>query len=73
MPWGITSSTDPKIANVIGMSPSKTEITLGFQTMMCHMAGCHLSAGRTDMHWAEESMVTKIRANVTVGVRGAGA
>ena len=73
MPQGITSSTDPKVANVVGMSPSMTEITLGFQTMMCRMAWRCFSAGRTNMHGAEESVMTKIQANITTGAGGAGA
>ena len=72
-PWGVASSTDPKVANVIRMSPSMTEITLGLQTMMCRMAGHCLPAGRTDVHWAKEPMVTEIRANVTLGVGRGGA
>ena len=73
MPWGVASSTDPKVANVVGMSPSMTEITLGFQTMMCHMTGHCFSTGRTGVHQAEEPMVTKIQANITLGVGGGGA
>ena len=44
---GVTSSTDPKIAYFIRVSPLVTEITLGFQTMMCGMAWCRLPTGRT--------------------------
>ena len=73
MPQGITSSTDPKVANVVGVSPSTTEITLGLQTMMCCVTGCRFSAGRTDVHRAEEPMVTEIQANVALGVGGVGA
>ena len=75
MSRGVTSSTDLKVANVIGMSPSMTEITLGLQTMMCCMAWHRFSTSRADVHWAEEptGMVTKIRANVALGVGGAGA
>ena len=72
MPWGVTSSTDLKVANVVGMSPSVTEITLGLQTMMCHMTGRCLSTSGTDVHWAEEPMMTEIRANVILGVGGGG-
>ena len=72
MPWGVTSSTDPKVANIVGVSPSKTETTLGLQTMMCHVTGCRFSTGRTDVHQAEEPMVTKIQANVALGVGGVG-
>ena len=60
MPWGVASSTDPKIADIVGMSPSMTEITEGCQTMMCHMTQCSLPTGRTDIHGAEEPVVTKI-------------
>ena len=38
MSQGVTSSTDLKIAYLIQVSPSVTEITLGHQTMMCGMA-----------------------------------
>ena len=70
MPQGVTSSTDLKIADVIGMSPSMTEITLGRQTMMCHMTWHSLSTGRTNVHQAEEPMMTEIQANVATGVGG---
>ena len=73
MPQGITSSTDPKVANVVRVSPSMTEITLGLQTMMCCVTRCHFSTGGTDVHWAEEPVVTKIQANVALGVGGGGA
>ena len=73
MPQGITFSTDLKVANIVGMSPSITKITLGHQTMMCHMTWHGLSTGRTDMHQAEEPMVTKIQANITAGVGEGGA
>ena len=72
MPWGIASSTDSKVANVVRMSPSMTEITLGFQTIMCCMAWHCLPPGRTDVHWTEKSMMTEIQANVTLGVGGGG-
>ena len=72
MPQDVTSSTDLKIADIIRMSPSKTEITLDHQTMMCRMTRRGLSTGRTDMHWAEEPMMTKIQANVAAGVGGGG-
>ena len=68
MPWGVTSSTDPKVANIVGVSPSKTETTLGCQTVMCHMTWRGLPTGRTDMHGAEEAIMTKIQANVAMGV-----
>ena len=70
MPQGVTSSTDLKIADVIGMSPSMTEITLGHQTMMCCMTWHGLSTDRTNVHQAEEPMMTEIRANVATGVGG---
>ena len=73
MPRGVISSTDPKVANIVGMSPSMTEITLGLQTMMCCMTGHCLSAGGTDVHQAEEPMVTEIQSNITLGVEGGGA
>ena len=60
MPQGITSSTDLKVADIIRMSPSKTETTLGRQTVMCHMTWRGLPTGRTDVHGAEEAMMTKI-------------
>ena len=68
MPWGIASSTDSKVADIIGMSPSKTKTTLGCQTMMCCMTRCCLCTGRTGVHGAEEAMMTKIQANVAMGV-----
>ena len=73
MPWDVASSTDPKVANVVGVSPSMTETTLDFQTMMCHVTGCRLSANGTNVCWTEEPMMTEIRANVTLGVGGGGA
>ena len=73
MSRGIASSTDSKVADVVGMSPSVTEITLGLQTMMCRMTGCRLSTNGADVHQAEEPMMTKIQANVTLGVGGGGA
>ena len=72
MPRGVTSSTDLKVADVVGMSPSVTEITLGLQTMMCCMTGCCLSTNGTDVHRAEEPMMTEIQANITLGVGGGG-
>ena len=72
MPWGVASSTDSKVADIVGMSPSVTEITLGLQTMMCRMTGCRLSTNGTDVHRAEEPIMTEIRANITLGVGGGG-
>ena len=60
MSWGITSSADSKIANFVRVSPSMTEITLGCQTMMCHVAQSGLLAGGTGVHGAGEPVVTKI-------------
>ena len=73
MPRDVASSTDLKVANVIGVSISMAEITLGLQTMMCHMTGCCLSANGTGAHRAEEPVMTEIQANVTLGVGGGGA
>ena len=69
---GIASSTDPKIADVIKVSLSMTEITPGLQTMMCCVARCCLSTGGTDINQAEEPVVTKIQINIALGVGGAG-
>ena len=60
MSQGIASSTDLKVANFVKMSPSMTEITLGLQTMMHCMTGCHFAAGRTGVHGTREPMMTKI-------------
>ena len=60
MSQGIASSTDPKIADIIGVSPSMTEITLGLQTMMCDVTRCCFSAGGTGVHWAGEPVMTEI-------------
>ena len=73
MSQGITSSTDPKIADAVRMSPSKTEITLGFQTMMCHMTRGSFPASQACVHQAVQAVVTEIQANVTLGVGGGGA
>ena len=70
MSGGVTSSADPKIAGFIRVSPSKTEITLGCQTMMCRVTGCRVPAGRTGVHGTGEAMVTEIRAMVTLDVGG---
>ena len=67
MSWGVTSSTDPKIADVVRVSPLATEITLGHQTMMCSMSQCRFPTGRADMHGAEEPVMAEIRANVAMG------
>ena len=73
MSQGVTSSTDSKVANIVRVSPSVTEITLGRQTMMCSMAQCWFPAGRTDVHGAGKPVVTEIWANVATSGGGAGA
>ena len=70
MSQGVASSTDPKIAYLIRMSPSMTEITLGRQTMMCGVTRCRFPTGRTGVQGAGEPVVTEIRAMVTLGVGG---
>ena len=72
MPWDVASSTDPKIADIVGMSSSMTEITLGLQTMMCCVARHRLPAGGTDIHWAEEPVMTEIQTNIALDVGRAG-
>ena len=67
MSWGVTSSTDSKIADIVRVSPSVTEITLGHQTMMCSMSWCQFPTGRADVHGAEEPVMAKIQANVGTG------
>ena len=42
---GVASSTDSKVTDFVRVSPSMTETTLGFQTMMCSMAQGGLLAG----------------------------
>ena len=69
---GVTSTTDPKIADVVRMSPLMTETTLGLQTMMCCVAWCGLLADWASVHQAEQAMVTGIRTKVTEGVGGGG-
>ena len=71
MSWVVTPSTDPKVAYFVGVSPSTTEITLGHQTMMCHVTGRHCLTSRAGVHGTEEPMVTKICTNVTLGGGGA--
>ena len=70
---GVASSTDSKVTDFVRVSPSTTETTLGFQTMMCSVAWGGLLAGWAGVHWAEEAMVTEIQANVTEGIGGRGA
>ena len=72
MSQDVTSSTDPKIAYLVRMSPLMTEITLGRQTMMCGMTWCHFPTIRTGVQGAGEPMVTKTQATVTLGGRGIG-
>ena len=66
----IAPSTDLKIADVIRMSPSMTEITLGHQTMMGSMTWGCLVTGRTGVEGAFHAMVTEIRTNITAGGGG---
>ena len=47
-----------------------TEITLGLQTMMCSVTRCRFPAGRTGIEGTRESVMTEIRATVTLGVGG---
>ena len=70
--WVVASSTDPKIAFLIGVSPSTTEITLGLQTMMGSVTGSCFLTGGAAIHGAEEPMVTEIRTNVALSGRRAG-
>ena len=71
--WGIASSTDPKVTNLISMSPPITDITLDCQTMMGSMTRRCFLTGRAEIHGTEEPMVTEIHTNVAVGGGGAGA
>ena len=66
----ITPTTDPKIADVVGMSPLMTEITLGHQTMMSSVSRCCLVTGGTSVEQAFHAMMTEIQAIVTVGGGG---
>ena len=70
--WVIASTTDPKIAHLVSMSPPTTEITLGLQTMMGSMTGSCFLTGGAVIHGAEKPMVTKIRTNIALGGRGTG-
>ena len=70
MSRGVASSTDLKVAYLIRMSPPVTEITLGFQTMMCDVTRRRFPAGRTGIQGAGEPVMTEIRAMVTLGVGG---
>ena len=63
----IYSTTDPKIADIVGMSPLMTEITLGHQTMMGSMTWGCLMTGGTGVKGAFHAMMTEIQTNVTVG------
>ena len=68
MSWGVISSTNLKIAYLISVSPSVTEITLGRQTMMCSMARHWFPTSRTSVQGAGEPVVTEIRAMITLDV-----
>ena len=63
----IASSTDPKIVDIVGMSPLMTEITLGCQTMMSSMARGCLTTGGASIEGIFRAMVTETQANITVG------
>ena len=69
VPGGVASSTDLKVAYLVRVSPSVTEITLGLQTMMCSMTRRGFPTSGTGVQGAGESVVTKIRAAVTLDVR----
>ena len=60
MSLGVASSTDSKVTDFVRVSPSMTEITLGFQTMMCSVAQGSLLTGWAGIHWTEEAMMTEI-------------
>ena len=72
MSWGITPSTDPKVAYLVRVSPSMTEITLGLQAMMCSMAWHCFPTSGTGVQGTGEPVVTEIRATVALGIRGVG-
>ena len=67
MSQGVTPSTDPKVADIVRVSPSMAEITLGRQTMMCSVSQRRFPTGRTSVHGARESVMAKIRANIAPG------
>ena len=56
----IALGTGPKIADIVGMFPSMTEITLHRQTMMSSMARGCLMTGGTGVEQAFYAMVTEI-------------
>ena len=61
MPQGVTSSTDLKIADICHWNaPIYDRDHIGCQTMMCRMTQHSLSTGRTDVHQAEEPVMTEI-------------
>ena len=70
MSWGIASSTDLKVAYLVRVSPSVTEITLGLQAMMCSMAWHCFPTNGTGVQGAGEPVMTEIRAMVALGIRG---
>ena len=72
MSLAITFSTNLKVAHVVRMSPSMTEITLGLQTMMSSMSWGRLTVGWTGVQGAVHAMVTEIQTNVALGVCGRG-
>ena len=73
MSSGIASSTDLKVTDFIRVSPSMTDTTLDFQTMMGSVTWHSFVAGWTGVHQAVQAMVTKISAYVAEGVGGGGA
>ena len=67
-----TQDTGLKIADIIGMFPSITEITLHHQTMMSSMARGCLMTGGTGVEQTFCAMVTEIQTIVAKGGRGRG-
>ena len=59
-----------------GKSQVRVQVVLsqpaGYPCSCLHVTGCCFPTGRAGVHQAEEPMVTKIRANVTLGVGGGG-
>ena len=72
MSLAITSSTDLKVTYIVGLSPSMTEITLDFQTMMCSMSWGCLTIGWTGVQGAVHAVVTEIQTNVALDISGQG-
>ena len=60
MSSGIASSTDSKVTDFVRVSPSMTDTTLGFQTMMDSVTWHGFVAGWAGVHWAVQAMVTEI-------------